>query len=130
MSVLSIIGIAAHSNRHAPATHKMRLVEHMAKPDPFGNRIAEIMLWDATDEPTDYTIDDGFEAADMWDLPEAYVCIIRSQSESGKITEKAYRSVHAARKFVNKCLENEDDLLILTENTMSVPFPTDGPESL
>ena len=70
------------------------------------------------------------EAADMWDLPEAYVCIIRSQSESGKITEKAYRSVHAARKFVNKCLENEDELLILTENTMSVPFPTDGPESL
>ena len=46
----------------------------MAKPDPFGNRIAEIMLWDATDEPTDYTIDAGFEAADMWDLPEAYVC--------------------------------------------------------
>jgi len=102
----------------------------MAKPDPFGNLIDEIMQWDATDEPTDYTIDDGFEAADMWDLPEAYVCIIRSQSESGKITEKAYRSVHAARKFVNKCLENEDDLLILTENTMSVPFPTDGPESL
>lgn len=103
----------------------------MAKPDPYGNRIAEIMLWDATDEPTDYTIDDGFEAADMWDLPEAYVCIIRSQSESsGKITEKAYRSVHAARKFVNKCLENEDDLLILTENTMSVPFAADGPESL
>ena len=61
----------------------------MAKPDPYGNRIAEIMLWDATDEPTDYTIDDGFEAADMWDLPEAYVCIIRSQSESsGKITER------------------------------------------
>ena len=102
----------------------------MAKPDPFGNRIAEIMLWDATDEPTDYTIDDGFEAADMWDLPEAYVCIIRSQAESGKITEKAYRSVHAARKFVNKCLENEDDLLILTEKAMSVPYATDGPDSV
>ena len=102
----------------------------MAKPDPFGNRIAEIMQWDATDEPTDYTIDDGFEAADTRDLPEAYVCIIRSQAESGKITEKAYRSVHAARKFVNKCLENEDDLLILTENTMSVPYATDGPDSV
>lgn len=104
--------------------------DNMAKPDPFGNRIHEIMQWDATDEMTDYTVEDGFEAADMWDLPEAYVCIIRSQAESGKITERAYRSVHAARKFVNKCLENEDDLLILTENTMSVPYATDGPDSV
>jgi hypothetical protein len=31
---------------------------------------------------------------------------------------------------VKKCLEEQDDILILTENTMSVPFPSDGPESL
>ena len=100
------------------------------RPDPYGNRVSELMQWDATDDLTEFTIDDGFEAADMWELPEAYVCIIRSESESGKIIEKAYKSLPAARKFVKKCLEEQDDILILTENTMSVPFLSDGPESL
>jgi|TARA_R100000482_G_C5099615_1_gene134969 hypothetical protein len=102
----------------------------MSRPDPFGNRIDEVMGWDATDEATEYTHDDALEAASMWDLPEAYVCIIRSQSETGKITEKAYRSTSAARKFVKKCLDQDDELLILTDNTMSVPFIADGPDSV
>ena len=97
----------------------------MARPDPFGNRIQEVMEWDATDDMTDYTILDGLEAASEWDLPEAYVCIVRSETRSGKIKERAYRSVHAARKFVSKCLEEDDDLLILTENTISVPVTDD-----
>ena len=38
------------------------------------------MEWDATDDMTDYTILDGLEAASEWDLPEAYVCIVRSET--------------------------------------------------
>lgn len=94
----------------------------MARPDPFGNRIEEVMEWDATDDMTDYTMLDGLEAASQWDLPEAYACIVRCESKSGKITEKAYRSVHAARNFINKALDKNDKLLILTENTISVPI--------
>lgn len=102
----------------------------MARPDPFGNRIDEVMQWTATDNLTEYTLEDGMEAADMWDLPDAFVCIIRSKATSGKIKEKAYRSVHAARKFVNKCLEEKDELLILTDNTISIALDTDGSDTL
>lgn len=83
------------------------------------------MEWEATDDLTDYTVADGLDAAAVWDLPEAYVCIIRCEDKSGKIKEKAYRSIHAARKFVNERLDQEDELLILTDNTMSVPLPPD-----
>jgi len=99
----------------------------MPRPDPFGNRIDEVMEWDATDDLTEYTAEDGLDAATLWDLPEAFVCIVRSEAKSGKITEKAYRSSHAAKKHVLKRMEQEDRVLILTNSTISVPLPYDEP---
>lgn len=97
----------------------------MSRPDPFGNRIDEVMEWDATDDLTEYTAADGIDAAAMWDLPEAFVCIVRSEAKSGKITEKAYRSIHAARKHVLKCMDKKDRVLILTDSTISIPLIDD-----
>jgi hypothetical protein len=95
----------------------------MSRRDPFGNRIDEIMEWDATDEATDYTIEDGLSAAAMWDLPEAYSCIVRSTGKNGKILEKAYRSSSAAHKHLLKLMDEEaDEVMVLTDETISVPL--------
>ena len=102
---------------------------NMSRPDPFGNRIEEVMEWDATDDLTDYTGEDGLDAATLWDLPEAFACIIRSEAKSGKITEKAYRSLSAAKKHVLKCMKQKDQVLILTDSTITVPISPDDPNA-
>tara|TARA_A200000159_G_scaffold164048_2_gene192288 strand:- start:440 stop:730 length:291 start_codon:yes stop_codon:yes gene_type:complete len=95
----------------------------MSRRDPFGNRIDEIMEWDATNEATDYTIEDGLSAAAMWDLPEAYTCIVRSVGKNGKVLEKAYRSHSAAHKHLLKLRDEEaDEVMVLTDETISVPL--------
>lgn len=95
----------------------------MARTDPFGNRIDEVMEWDATDDLTEYTIKDGFAAAATWDLPEAFVCIVRSTGKNGKITEKAYRSPAAAHKHLLKLQDEEaDEVTVLTDDTISMPI--------
>lgn len=92
----------------------------MSRSDPYGNRIDEVMEWEATDDLTDYTIEDGFNAAAMWDLPEAFVCIVRATGKNGKITEKAYRSAKAAHNHLLK-LHNSDatEVMVLTDETIS-----------
>lgn len=95
----------------------------MARTDPFGNRIDEVMEWDATDDLTEYTIKDGFAAAATWDLPEAFVCIVRSTGKNGKITEKAYRSPAAAHKHLLRLQDEEaDEVTVLTDDTISMPI--------
>ena len=95
----------------------------MARSDPFGNRIDEVMEWDATDDLTEYTIKDGFAAAATWDLPEAFVCIVRSTGKNGKITEKAYRSPAAAHKHLLRLQDEEaDEVTVLTDDTISMPI--------
>ena len=101
----------------------------MSRPDPFGNRIDEVMEWDATDDLTEYTAADGMEAAAMWDLPEAFVCIIRSEAKNGKITEKAYRSSTAAKKHLLKCVNKKERVLILTDSTISMPLIEDNDDA-
>ena len=103
------------------------LCNTMPRQDPFGNRIDEVMEWDATDDLTEYTGEDGLDAATLWDLPEAFACIIRSEAKSGKITEKAYRSLSAAKKHVLKCMKQKDQVLILTDSTITVPISLDDP---
>jgi len=88
----------------------------MSRPDPFGNRIEEVMEWEATDDLTEYTIEDGLHSAAMWDLPEAFVCIVRATGKNGKITEKAYRSAKAAHKHILKLMdEDAEEVMILTD---------------
>ena len=95
----------------------------MARPDPFGNRIDEVMEWDATDDLTEYTVEDGFAAAATWDLPEAFACIVRSEGKNGKITEKAYRSPAAAHKHLLKLMdEDAEEITVLTDDTISMPI--------
>ena len=101
----------------------------MSRPDPFGNRIDEVMEWDATDDLTEYTAADGMDAAAMWDLPEAFVCIIRSEAKNGKITEKAYRSSTAAKKHLLKCVNKKERVLILTDSTISMPLIEDNDDA-
>jgi len=93
----------------------------MSRRDPYGNRIDEVMEWDASNDLTEYTIEDGLHAAAMWDLPEAYACIVRS-TKNGKITEKAYRSPSAAHKHLIKLMQTDaDEVMVLTDETISMP---------
>ena len=91
--------------------------------DSFDNRIDEVTRWDATDETTPFTIEDGFGAAISWDLPPAYACVIRSEDpETGKITEKSYRNAKFARKYLAKLFSADAlDVTIMTENTIHAP---------
>ena len=84
--------------------------------DPFGNRLDEINAWDAEDVITPFSIKDGLQASISWDLPPAYCGIIRSYWQNGKIEERAYRDPHAANRYMAKCLENDADFTILTDD--------------
>ena len=91
--------------------------------DSFDNRIDEVTRWDATDEVTPFSIDDGLHAAISWDLPPAYACIIRSEDpNTGKITERAYRQPTAAKRYMaNLFLKDHLDVTILTDNAIHAP---------
>ena len=86
--------------------------------DPYGNRIKEIMKWEATDEMTPMTIIDGFVADISWYLPPAYCCIIRAVYPDGKIKEKAFRNVKSAQKFMKHCIAEDADFTLLTEDSI------------
>lgn len=80
------------------------------------------MEWEATDDLTEYTIDDGLHSAAMWDLPEAFVCIVRATGQNGKITERAYRSPKAAHNYLLKLRdEGAQEVMVLTDETISMP---------
>ena len=86
--------------------------------DPYGNRIDEVSAWDAEDEVTPFSIEDGLQAAISWELPEAYCGVIRSYWQNGKIEERAYRDPKAAHRYMIKCMENDADFTLLTEDAI------------
>ena len=86
--------------------------------DPFENRIRELNKWQATDELTQVTFDMGHEAALSWDLPAAYVCVVRAVKQDGTIQEKAYRQSNAAKRFMKGLLMNDDDYIVMTSNAV------------
>jgi hypothetical protein len=95
----------------------------MARRDSFDNRIDEVSDWDATDEITPFSIEDGLGAAISWDLPPAYACIIRSEDpKTGKITERSYRQIKSAKKYLAKLwIDDHLDVTILTEDAIHAP---------
>ena len=95
----------------------------MARRDSFDNRIDEVTRWDATDEITPFSIEDGLGAAISWDLPPAYACIIRSHDpKTGKLTERSYRNAKAAKKYLAKLwTEDHEDVVILTDHAIHAP---------
>ena len=100
-------------------THQLNQYEsgNMRK-DPFENRIRELNKWKATDELTQVTFDMGHEAALSWDLPAAYVCVVRAVKQDGTIQEKAYRQSNAAKRFMKGLLMNDDDYIVMTSNAV------------
>ncbi len=70
--------------------------------DPFGNRIKEIMKWEATDGLTPFTIRDGFTAAHSWELPEA-------------------------NRYMRKCLEMGAEFTLLTDESIKDTVPHENP---
>ena len=90
----------------------------MAKADPFKNRIRELNKWEATDELTQVTFDMGHEAALTWDLPAAYVWVVRAVKQDGTIQEKAYRQANAAKRYMKGLLMNDDDYIVMTGNAV------------
>ena len=97
----------------------------MTRRDPYGNRINELMEWDADDVVTPFTIRDGFSAASSWDLPEAYVAIVRARHRDGTVTERAYRSPSAARRFMLTCAANLSDFTLMTDEAIRDTDPHD-----
>ena len=95
--------------------------------DPFGNRIDEILHWEATNELTPFTIKDGFMAAHSWELPEAFVCIIRANWGNDLVEERAYRRPQAANRFMRKCLETDANFTLLTDESIKDTIPHDNP---
>ena len=95
--------------------------------DPFGNRIKEIMKWEATDGLTPFTIRDGFTAAHSWELPEAYICIVRANWGNDLVEERAYRSSSAANRYMRKCLEMGAEFTLLTDESIKDTVPHENP---
>ena len=75
-------------------------------------------MWEATNERTPFTIRDGLQAAISWDLHPAYCAVVRSRWPNGKVHEKAYRNAKAAHKYMIKCLENDAEFTLLTEDAL------------
>jgi hypothetical protein len=86
--------------------------------DPFENRIRELNRWHATDELTQVTFDMGHEAALSWDLPAAYVCVVRAVKQDGTIQEKAYRQAFAAKRYMKSLLMQDEDYVVMTSNAV------------
>ena len=95
----------------------------MTRKDPYGNRIDELMEWDADDAVTPFTIRDGFSAASSWELPEAYVAIVRARHLDGTVTERAYRSPSAAKRFMLTCAANLSDFTLMTDEAIRDTVP-------
>ena len=98
----------------------------MTRRDSFDNRIDEVNMWEATNERTPFTFRDGLQAAISWDLPPAYCAVVRSRWPNGKVHEKAYRNAKAAHKYMIKCLENDAEFTLLTDDALrDSDHPTD-----
>ena len=58
------------------------------------------------------------EMKDMWELKRSYICIIRSTTKTGKVKEKSYQRLHAARNRVKELMAGEEEFTVLTYDAM------------
>ena len=86
--------------------------------DPFSNHIDQVNSWDATNELTPMSMVDAFKAATSWDLPPAYVCIVRAQHTDGTVTERSYRNAKSAHNYMLECLRKDSEFTLLTEEAL------------
>lgn len=53
----------------------------------------------------------------QWELPSSVVCLIRVVNHTtGKITEKVYQKPKAAKKYIEKYMESDDDVEFIVAN--------------
>ena len=97
----------------------------MARPEPYKNRVREVMRWKATNDLTPYTIQDGFQAACNWDLKPEYLCVVRSKWQNGQVEERSYKVFSYAQKYIDKCMENLCELSIITHDEIRDSIPTE-----
>ena len=60
----------------------------------------------------------GHEAALTWDLPAAYVCVVRAVKQDGTIQERAYRQAKRCKALHERLLMNDDDYIVMTSNAV------------
>jgi hypothetical protein len=58
------------------------------------------------------------EMKDMWELKRSYICVIREVTAKGKVKEKAYQRLHAARNKVKELMAGEQEFTVLTYDAM------------
>ncbi len=83
----------------------------------FPNRwrdFASIPARDYESLPFDFLM----EMKEMWELKRSYICVIRSVTRNGKVKEKAYQRIHAARKKVKELMAGEQEFTVLTYNAI------------
>ena len=82
------------------------------------SKFHELNSWQATDQLTPVSIVDGLEASVNWELPPAYVCIVRAINADGTLTERAYKNGKAAKKFMMRTIAEGGDFTLLTDQVL------------
>ena len=87
--------------------------------------------WKAySDVPADKYVTFDFEdlmmMKDEWELRRSHVCVIRETTPTGRVKEKAYQRVHAAKKKVGQLIKDSREFTVLTYDAM----PHISPENL
>ena len=54
------------------------------------------------------------EMKEQWEIKRSYICVIRQRTRTGKIKEKAYQRLHAAKSKVKELMAGEEEFTVLT----------------
>ena len=82
------------------------------------SKFPELNAWKATDDLTPVTFVDGIDASVNWELPPAYVCIVRAINPDGTLTERAYKNGKSAKKFMMRTIAEGGDFTLLTDQVL------------
>jgi len=64
--------------------------------------------------PFDFLMD----MKEQWEIKRSYVCVIRERTRTGKIKERAYQRIHAARNKVKELMVGEQEFTVLTSDAI------------
>lgn len=54
------------------------------------------------------------EMKENWEIKRSYICVIRQETRTGKIKEKAYQRLHAAKSKVKELMAGDEEFTVLT----------------
>ena len=58
------------------------------------------------------------EMKDMWELKRSHICVIRETTKKGKVKEKSYQRLHAAKSKVKELIAGEQEFTVLTPDAI------------